>query len=175
MSRSAFSLIELLIVVVIIVLIYALSVTFLNRDTQQIESLTLQSMPEYLMKFHQPNSAVTMRCMNYCKDCLVYVDENLTEEIQNQTLIDDKCRAYRFDNRYGTINHTFTPYFDSDNLEKEVCFEFTIYPNGTNSEFIIECGETIISYDGYFQKPKRFFSLSDVVEYKRKQIAKVSE
>lgn len=169
MQKKAFTLLELLLVVLIIGIVYGLAVNSIKQYGERTFVLSLETLPEYLKGFHRQNR-VTLLCTDACQECRVVVDGAEVKKVD--PFIDGALRAYRFDAALGTRDIGFTPYYDEEDRESEVCFRFEIFPNGSSSEMIIELEEYVVDFPGYFGTPTRFDSLEEAIEHKRSVIEK---
>jgi len=172
MQKKAFTLLELLLVVLIMGIVYGLVINSIKQYGDRSFALTLETLPEYLMGFHRQNH-VTLLCTDACRDCRVMVEG--TEVKRVEPFIDGPIRAYRFDAALGTRDISFTPYYDEEERESEVCLRFEIFPNGSSSEMIVEEEEYVVDFPGYFGTPTRFASLEEAIEQKRSAIEKAIE
>jgi prepilin-type N-terminal cleavage/methylation domain-containing protein len=172
MQRGAFTLLELLLVVLIMGIVYGLAVNAIKRYGERSFELSLETLPQYLQSFHQQNHVVLL-CTDACRECRVMVDGSEVKKVD--PFIDGPLRAYRFDSALGTRELSFTPYYDEDEREFEVCLRFELFPNGSSSEMIIEQEGYVVDFPGYFGTPRRFATLEEAVEYKRSVIKKAIE
>jgi prepilin-type N-terminal cleavage/methylation domain-containing protein len=172
MQRQAFTLLELLLVVLIMGIVYGLAVNAIKQYGERSYALSLETLPQYLQSFHRQNR-VTLLCTDACQDCRVMVDGSEVKRVD--PFIDGPLRAYRFDAALGTRDLSFTPYFDEEEREFEVCLRFEVFPNGSSSEMIIEQEEYVVDFPGYFGTPTRFATLEEAIEHKRSVIKKATE
>jgi prepilin-type N-terminal cleavage/methylation domain-containing protein len=169
MQKHAFTLLELLLVVLIMGIVYGLAVNAIKRYGERSFVLSLVTLPEYLEGFHHQNH-VALLCTDECRECRVMVDGSEVQKVE--PFLKGPVRAYRFDTALGTRDIVFTPYYDEEGRESEVCLLFELFPNGSSSEMIIEAKERIVDFPGYFGTPKRFDSLEEAIEHKRSVIEK---
>lgn len=169
MQKRAFTLLELLLVVLIMGIVYGLAVNSIKQYGERSFALSLETLPGYLREFHRQNR-VALLCTDACQECRVLVEGSEVKKVE--PFIDGEIRAYRFDAALGTRDISFTPYYDEENRESEVCLHFEIFPNGSSSEMILELEEYVVDFPGYFGTPTRFGSLEEAIEHKRSVIEK---
>jgi prepilin-type N-terminal cleavage/methylation domain-containing protein len=169
MQKRAFTLLELLLVVLIMGIVYGLAVNAFTRYGERSFELSLLTLPDYLKGFHHQNH-VALLCTDECRECRVMVDGSEVQKVE--PFIEGPVRAYRFDTALGTRDIIFTPYFDEEGRESEVCLLFELFPNGSSSEMIIEEKKRVVDLPGYFGSPKQFDSVEEAIDYKRSVIEK---
>ena len=172
MQKKAFTLIELLLVVVIIGVIYGLVINSMQRINDKEASLSFETLPSFLETMYQQNS-VAFVCIDNCRECAVYVDGEKVKEVD--TFMDEErvLRFWRFDANFGTQELRFTPIFDEDDREFDVCFRYEIFKDGSSSEMIVETENTSYDYRGPFHKVMRFSSLQALEESRQDELQEV--
>lgn len=153
--RKAFSLIELMIVIVIIGVVYTLVITKLHSVGNQEEKLSLKTLKSYLYKQIKDGEAATLVCEDDCTECKIFVDD---QEIATVTdLIDDTIEVYR--------------YSYSEGLQQEQmrnCFAFEVAKDGVSDQYIVSYKDKVYDFSEYFEGVKLYDTLDDVVRYKEK-------
>lgn len=165
MKRGAFSLIELLIVVMIMGVVYTLAVNSFQNIGQKPTKVSLKNLKEYLQSLEHEKS-VEFLCLDDCKSCNVFVDDKLVKELKGSfdNFIDDSIRVYRYDSYQGLQRTTQKVYFNSEDVEEDVCFSYTIDSQDIGEQVFIEYQKKVYDYSSYFGKTKVFNSLSDVID-----------
>lgn len=172
MKRKAFSLIELLIVVMIIGVIYTLSVGSLNKMAQEKEKLTLENLKTYL--FNIPHKKyVQLLCLDDCSSCDIYADNSKIQTVDN--FLDKSVRAYRYDYFYGYTEIEKEVYLNTDNVEKDICFSYVIDKSGVGSQVLVEFQEKFYEYTSYFDMVHVYNSIEDAREAKESLIQEVKK
>ena len=97
--KKAFSLIELMIVIVIMGVIYTLSVTSFNQKSEELSKVTLLNLKEF-MQNQKYEKNVKLLCLDDCKSCDVYVDGVKSKTIED--FLDESVRVYRYEFLSGT-------------------------------------------------------------------------
>lgn len=162
LKRSAFTLFELLLVVVIIALIYSLVVGKLQQQKEGETVLTLSNLRSYMMALHH-HDTLELRCIDQCHECYLYRD---SQEIKRfKTLFESEPLVYDYDRFIGTKEHLFTPLFDNDGREFDVCFAYRIDPQGVGDSFLVALQDSVIYYPSYFGKTLRFVNVQEAVNF----------
>ena len=169
MQKRAFTLIELLLVVVIIGVIYGLVINSMKKINDKESALGFESLPAFMKTFHQRNR-VALICTDNCKTCALYLDGEKLKEIDAFMEKERVLRFWSFDANTGTQELRFTPIFDVDDREFDVCFKYEIFEDGSSSEMIIETQKQSYDYRGLLTPPARYSSLQALEESRREEI-----
>lgn len=167
--RQAFTLIELMLVVLIIGLIYGLSLGGLKQygkvSNTHVTPLTLQTF----LKGHGPGSELL--CTEECNVCAIYRDGEKIDEVD--PFIDAADTVHRFDHRYGSVSVTFAPRFDAQGVEVPVCFEYAYLPDGTFPRLMLQHRDHVYVYPSYFGEVSQFESVDEAVSAYRETLNEV--
>lgn len=161
--RKAFSLLELLIVVVIVGLIYTLALTNFEKIEEPKERVSLLNLREYLQAIeHEKN--VQLLCLNGCKSCYVYVDAEHKSEYDGafDSLVDEDVELYFYTYRNGFEALEEQIHFSDARNYENVCFSYEVDALGNASEvYILSNGR---AYAPSFKFSKREFESLDAIE-----------
>jgi prepilin-type N-terminal cleavage/methylation domain-containing protein len=160
MRRSAFTLMEMLVVVLIISAVYGFTVNSLESVAERAERVTLENLPEMLQRAYA-GKAVSVICTAECRECGLYVDGTFKEQLEN--FLDDSVEVNTYDHRYGSRGITFAPLFDENGVETPVCFRYDMDAHGIGPSMIVTRGETTVVYGSYLSKSTRYASLEAAV------------
>lgn len=172
MQKKAFTLIELLLVVVIIGVIYGLVINSMQRINDKEASLSFETLPSFLETLYQQNH-VAFVCIDNCRECAVYVDGEKVKEVDSFLQEERVLRFWRFDANLGTQELRFRPIFDEDDREFDVCFRYEIFKDGSSTEMIVETQKQSYDYRGLFHKVARFPSLQALEESRQDELQEV--
>ena len=172
MRKKAFTLIELLLVVVIIGVIYGLVINSMQRINDKEATLSFETLPTFLKMLHQQNS-VAFVCIDNCQECAVYVDGEMEREVNAFMKEERVLHFWRFDANQGTQELRFTPIFDEDDREFDVCFRYEIFKDGSSTEMIVETDKKSYDYRGPLHKVTRFPSLQDLENSRQDELQEV--
>lgn len=168
MKRSAFSLIELIIVVVIMGIIYSLAVTnFQTIDVHKV-NINLKNLKKYLVSIPH-ESKVELICLDNCESCKVYVDSEINDDNNEfSNVLDDSIKIYRYDFYTGLQEKEQKTFFNDENIEENICFSYSIDKNGVGDQMIVEFKNKIYDFTPYFDYVKIYHSLNEVTDAKEK-------
>jgi len=168
LKRSAFSLIELIIVVVIMGIVYTLAVTNFQDLKSSSAHVSLKNLKEYLQKIPHKKS-VELLCLDECLTCSVLVDSEVhssTSAFDN--IIDDSIRVYRYDFLTGMQEQTPKVYFNSEDVEENVCFSYKVDKKDVGDQVIVEFKDKVYDFTTYLDQAPIYDSLQELVEEKEK-------
>jgi len=174
LNRGAFSLVELLIVVLIIGIVYTLAVSSLQSLKDDKIKPNLLNLKNYLSSILQ-ESSVKLICLDRCSDCSIYIDGKLDEELSNEfdDFLDSSVETYRYDFNLGMINLKNKIYYNSQNNEEEICFSYEVDKKGVGEQVIVKYKGYVYDFTQYFTNTLRYSSLDDVLDAKEEQASKV--
>ncbi len=162
-KRDAFTLFELMIVVVIIGIVYSL---VLGRfDTKRYMKIAeLGSLREIMRTKHKEGVRVDLYLYDNCEKSALF----LNGEYQEDMKIDIKpkmfknLKVYKSDQFANEREINFSPVVIDDKLYK-VCFQFTVFPNGSSSNYIVEQDGRYIIFPPYFEDVNQTNSLQEAL------------
>jgi prepilin-type N-terminal cleavage/methylation domain-containing protein len=165
--KKAFSLIELLIVVVIIGVIYTLAVTGIKQTANVEEKVTLKNLKGYLKSLPYQKS-VRFLCLDDCSSCDIYIDGNLSKEFDGvfDDFLDDSVKTYRYDKQTGMQDVEYDVYFNIENIEESVCFSYEVDSKGVGEQVYVEYQDKIYDYTTYLKDSVVYDSISEALEVK---------
>ena len=174
MKREAFSLIELLIVVLIIGIVYTLAVSSFQKVGEESTKVSLKNLREYLQSINHDDS-VRFLCLDDCKSCNIFVDDRLVEELKGSfdNFLDDSIEVYRYDFYQGLQQVSTKIYFNSEEVEEDVCFSYTLDKKGVGGQVFIKYKKKVYDYTSYLGKTPVYNSLADLVDEKEDKMTEV--
>lgn len=168
--RKAFTLIELMLVVLIIGLVYSLALSSLQKVGKGEVKLSLENLETSLLEYHN-NNHVEYVCIDRCERCSLFVD---SKEIKTlESVVNNDVRLYRFDVVYGSRELELPAYFNADNQEEQACFRYEIFADGSRTEMMVETDKKVVDFAGKYHKTTVYESLSDAISAKRELIESV--
>ncbi len=150
MGRKAFTLFELMIVVVIIGLVYGLVIT--NFSTKKALKLShLENIKDALMPLWSKGKRVEILLYDKCSKGVVFINDKLKDEYKPTIILSDfkKITAYR-DDISGTPKEIEWKSFLLNKKVEKSCFDFTIFPNGSSTSYILKRDEQYYVFPPYF-------------------------
>ncbi len=167
--RKAFSLIELMIVIMIMGVIYTLSVSGFQKIEEQEEALTLENLKDYLMQFPHEKS-VELMCLDNCTECNIYVDGEKVEELQGRFdgFLDSSVKVYRYEYNVGAVEVPQKIYFNKEGVEESICFSYSVDNKKVGDQVFIEYKGFVYDLAPYISPAKRYRTMDKAVEEREK-------
>lgn len=174
LSRYAFSLIELLIVILIIGVVYTMAITSFAKAGEQSLHISLVNLREYLQSL-QHEKSVKFLCLDDCSSCDIIVDGEIDETLKGSfdKFIDSSIKVYRYDSYQGVAEITNEVYFNSEDVEEDVCFSYTVDVRGIGEQVFVEFNKKVYDYSSYFGETPIFDSVEELVDAKETLMTEV--
>jgi len=157
MQKKAFTLLELLIVVVMMGVVYAL--VFFIPSANLSSSIRLKDDFRTRLKPYASKSPAELICYDDCRRCAIFSNRQKIAEIPN-TFFSSQAKTYRFD-----AMGEFKPIRYNDQLIDEkfqnVCFSFTLYPNGSSTQLFLKNERNITYFPSYFGIKREFSTVEE--------------
>lgn len=170
MIKRAFSLIELLIVIMIVGVVYTLSVSNFSKLSEENFNLTLLNLKEYLLSIEHEKS-VKLLCLDSCLSCDVLVDGVKHDTIDE--FLDSSVNVYRYEFSYGFIELEENVVFNIDGVEEAVCFSYEVDNNGVGDQVLVEFKNKFYDFSTYLSKTVEYSSMNDAVEAREELVSRV--
>jgi len=159
-SKSSFTLFELLVVILIISIIYGIFIEKIGSKEHQIKKSDLGSI-QRLFEGIDFNESASIVCIHKCKTCFLYVDGKKVSKISSW--FQEEPKVYDFD-IHGILSPvSFLPIFEEHNPQ-DVCFEYTLYPNKSHSSYIVEYQKRFYVFSAYMKPVQIVGSISQAQE-----------
>lgn len=169
-TRKAFSLIELLIVIFVISLVYAIGLTKFKIPQKVPKALTPLNLKETIVKSERFNGHATLMCVNKCRECYMRENASSTFKPYKNKIDLSGITAYTIDERQSLRKLEYDRYDD-----KKICLVMDFYNNGSSTQIILEDEKGAYFLPAFFGKPKRFDSPEDAKDYWLEQTNSVSD
>jgi prepilin-type N-terminal cleavage/methylation domain-containing protein len=164
-NKRAFTLFELLLVVVLIAVIYGIFVHKLSRtsETANLDKLSLSNLKKELSNLPFYDKAELI-CLEPCESCEIYLDDKpIKQEVIS--LFKVSPNVYK-NNRFGQMEHVrFMPIAIKENELRDVCFRYTLYRNGSGSHIAVEHNSKYYLFDPVKYSVQVTSSISDVERF----------
>jgi len=160
MKKHAFSLMELMLVVVIIGVIYAMALSSLKPPTtKDIEAFSLLTLPKYLRENFALQDAKLV-CFEPCGKCGVLVDGQWQEETIELFTSSD-VHSYSLDVEGFAKASEFAPH-DIEDGYKQACFILHKMSNDAIEPIILEENGRFIYYKAAYEEVKSYDTLTAI-------------
>ncbi len=150
-----------MIVIMIIGGVYTLAITNFTKLSDDSARLTLSNLKEYLISTPHAKSAKLV-CLDDCSQCDVIVDGEKLKTIED--FLDESVLVYNYDFAYGFMEAQKEVFFNSDEVEENVCFSYEVDKNGVGNQVLIEFKEKFYDMSTYLSKTAVYTSMQDAVE-----------
>lgn len=169
MRRSAFTLFEIMIVVLIIGVIYSLVLGTFDPK-KSIKVITLEHIKSALSPHWKKGKRVDFYIYDRCQKSALLVDDELQEEINIDISLDifKDVKVYKNDIHSGEREIEFSPVLIDEKLHK-VCFRYTIFPNSSSSSYVVKSGKKYYAFFPYFKESYITSKLSDALQMQRSE------
>ena len=167
-TKRAFSLIELLIVILIIGVVYTLAISNFQKLEEGTTNINLQTLKKFLQKI-QYEKNVKLLCIDECSSCELFIDGEKSNKYKGlfDDFLDKDVKVYKYDFSLGYIEYQNEIYFNSEDVEEEVCFSYSIDKKGIGEQVLVEHDEYVYDFSSYLGGVKRYDSLQDATEYRQ--------
>ncbi|NOQ31178.1 MAG: prepilin-type N-terminal cleavage/methylation domain-containing protein [Helicobacteraceae bacterium] len=165
-QKRAFTLIELLIVIIIISLIYAVVFDNFLKKKGEVDTLSIRTIKAYMNKEAEGKKGITsLVCSSSLKKCFLLNNG----EIITQNDFDKKYELYYL-KASEEIFRSELPFVDIDNEEFKPSFIVNRYENGVFSPTILKNEKEQWFYiTSYFENYKEFDSQVELIEFIQKK------
>jgi len=161
-SRFAFTLIELIIVIIILGIVSYLTLSKMDNFKQHSKkNISLININNILSKYHFKDN-ISLKCIDDGSLCYIYVDNKLIKTTIKD-LFKTKPTVYKYDKDLDTIEYPDLKLKDLDRYE--VCFEYTIDKYQKSKDFIVQTDDKIYIFNSIKKQPIVIPYLSDVSDY----------
>ncbi len=159
LSSKGFTLFELIIVIIIIGIIYALFVNNLRSKEQQVENITLLTMKQALLQQSFTHKSEII-CFEPCKECYIYNDDKRSKEAAF-SLFNAPPKVYKEDTFGQLREYHFLALQDAEERLQNVCFRFTLFNNKSSSYYLVEADTKFYLFHPYMRDIDVVSTLSD--------------
>ena len=170
--KRAFTLLELIVVVMIMGIVYIFAIGSLEKIRQKNEHLlpTLGNLKSFLLAKNFEKEARFV-CFDDCTACTLLLDGEKSRNISN--FFDSSPLIYRYDPTLGVQQTDPDPFFDENGVEKEVCFSYRVYKDGIGDQLFVEYHRKVYDFSDYFEDARLYDSIEDLANKKEELLQKV--
>ena len=158
-TRSAFSLLELIVVVLIVSLIGFLVFSTAIKQQTKTEVLDPTTLPSTLRKSFQGQGDIELFCIKKCTECYVAKGQQITA-YDGGIKFGKDVEIHKLDD-----NNHFVHIDELGRLKDEkISFRFHLYPNGSTTQMVITNDQGIYYLPSYFGKAKKVEDMDEAKE-----------
>ncbi len=160
MSRRAFTLVELLIVILIISISYVLVFSAMKEDVKKPKAITPLTLKSTLLAKEFATASGEFFCLEGGEKCYIRQLDTL-RPYKEKVAFGKELTVYRLNDNGNTYKPEYGRYDD-----KKIALRFTIYPNKSSTQMIVEeAGDKFTYLPSFFGEPKEFKTLDDAKDY----------
>jgi len=162
LKNKAFTLFELIVVVILISIVYYITFSNLNVKQNKLNTITPTNIKQKLLEYDF-DSKIAIKCLNNENiDCLLIIDNSIQKE-KIENLFKSCPNIYEYSKDIIQIDYED---LELDQLNSaEVCFEFEVSKNQKSSQIIVETSNDVYIYDNISLKPNKLKFINDVSFY----------
>lgn len=174
MKRYAFTLIELLIVVLIVGLVYTLAISNFDNVKKSKIKPELSNLKDNLQRVQKTHYAELM-CLDKCRSCYLYVDGVLDSNASEiyEDFFDEEVKLYRYDSNFGLVSLRNKVFFNSEGTQEDICFSLSVDKNGVSEQLVVEYKAKFYDFSPYFKETQVYASESELIDVKEYRIQEV--
>lgn len=172
--RRAFSLIELLIVIVIAGSVYALALPHFQKIDSNMMEVGLKNLKEYMQQIPHEKS-VELLCFDKCNDCSVMADGRKVQELDEtfDGFFDPSIKSYRLERYFAVQEIQNRISLNPEGISEEICFSYKIDARGIGDQVLVEYDKKVYDYTQPDLRVREYSSLAEALSYKQKQMDEV--
>ena len=154
--RKAFSLVELLIVILIISLVYFLGFSNIEKSSSKPKALTALNLKSTIIKSDIFQGEGSFVCIDKCRSCYLRKDINSPFEAYNNRIDLKNIEAYTLDARDNLQKIEYGRYQD-----EKICLALQFYPNGSSTQIILKQDNNVYFLPAFFGEAQKVASLEE--------------
>ncbi len=169
LRRPAFTLFEIMIVVLIIGVVYSLVLGTFDPK-KSVKVITLEHIKDALSPHWEKGKRVDFYIYNRCQKSALLVNGELQEELNIDISLDifKDIKVYKNDIHSSEREIEFAPVLIDEKLYK-VCFQYTIFPNSSASSYVVKSGDRYYAFFPYFRDTYITSKLRDALDMQRSE------
>jgi hypothetical protein len=156
----------------LLVIVYSLFIqNFAFESDPYEEEVKLEKLNLYLLESVAKNKAkVSLKCVEDCSECHVLINGVDTNKTITLFSKDSEPISYKYDGK-RLDKVTFDDYYKDEYKREKVCFDYSVYPNGSADKVVFEYQDRVYLLENYMEEGKIFASLDEARDYlDKKQI-----
>lgn len=172
--KQAFSLIELLIVILIVGVVYTLALSNFQNMKEGKTKPNLANLKAYLSKMKYEKE-VKLVCLDNCDSCYIFVDGTLSEDLsaEFEDFIDSSVRTYTFNINTGFTELPKAVFFNKEEVSEDICFSMSVDKKGMSDQVVVEYKDKVYDFMNYFSATKVYASTSELMDERQRVVNEV--
>lgn len=158
--RKAFSLIELLIVILIIGIVYSVGFEGFEIGKPQPKALTPLNLKSTIVSSKAFTGQATLLCIKKCTECYLRRGVSSAFEAYESPIDLRNIKVFTIDKQEALLDVEFGRYQD-----QKICLLMDFYNNGSNTQLILKNEKYSYFLPAYFDEPQQFENIEDAKDY----------
>jgi len=154
--RKAFSLVELLIVILIISLVYFLGFSNIEKVSNKPKALTALNLKSSIVKSGIFQGEGSFVCIDKCRSCYLRKNINSPFEAYENPIDLKNIDAYTLDARDTLQKIEYGRYQD-----EKICLALQFYRNGSSTQIILKQDNDVYFLPAFFDEAQKVASLEE--------------
>ncbi|AXH12185.1 pilus assembly FimT family protein [Halarcobacter bivalviorum] len=161
--KKSFTLIELMIVILLISLVYALSISSFKMEKKKEFNLDIYNIKDFLIKNFEYTKNLSFVCTKEQNlPCYVFIDEKLVENLKIENFFSQEVRVYNYDKLLSDYEFKTV---SINNSEYQPFFELTFNKDFKHKNMIVETSNSkIFLLSSLSNEVKVFNSTNEILD-----------
>ena len=168
--RKAFSLLELLIVILLVSIVYFLGFEGIEVGKNKPKALTPLNLKANILSSELYSGKATLLCVDECRSCYLRRDIASGFEAYENPIDLTGIQAYTLDQYESLSPIEYGRYQD-----KKICLIMDFFENGSSTQIILKDEKTAYFLPAFFGEPQAFASLQDAKDHWLRNATLVSD
>jgi prepilin-type N-terminal cleavage/methylation domain-containing protein len=153
---KAFTLIELIIVVMIISMVSFLVFSEVVKENKKPDQLDPLNLPSTLRKMYQYSEDIEFFCIQNCRDCYIAKGRDILP-FEGEINLGRHLEVHIVDK-----NNQLVEIEDFGRIkDQKICLRYTLYANGSTTQMILANDTAVYYLPSYFGQPKKLEDLDE--------------
>ncbi len=158
-TRSGFSLLELIVVVMIVSLVGFLVFSSAIKQQTKVEDLNPSTLPKTFRKTFKGQGDVELFCIKKCTECYV-MKEGQINSYDGGIKFSKNVEIHTLDNDDHFVQRDELGRFK----DEKISFRFHLYPNGSTTQMVVVNDQGIYFLPSYFGKAQKVEDMDEAKE-----------
>ena len=161
--KKAFTLIELVLVIILTSTIYFLAFSSFNVEKPKEYKVNIENIKEFLLKNFSYENELSLKCIeNDTKDCYVFIDKSINKNITIENLFEEIPEVYNYDKELSSF--VFSK-IRIDNNEYEPFFDLTLNKDRKHKNIVVDMQDSRVYLIHSISKNiKKFENSNDIID-----------
>ncbi len=161
--KKAFTLIELVLVIILISIVYYLSFSNLTSTHNIKYKVNIENIKEFMLKNFKYEKELAFICIeDDTKDCYIFIDKNINKDIKIENFFKDIPDVYNYDKDLS--RYIFTK-IQLDEIKFEPFFELIINSDQKHKDIIVDTLDSkVYLINSISRKVEKFENINDIIE-----------